>query len=461
MSKLSISLSLTNPPRRIPIEVESDATSKDLFDAASQATNIPMGGMKLIFRGRIITNKGDGDEVSVVEEFKLEPGCVIHCMGKPSPSATAAATSTAASATSAGSSVAATSSGSTVTVPSAAPAATSTSTSPPSTGNADLSAALLTIKTNHPGNEYKTALTTLSKLLQNVIQNPMEEKYRKVKKTNAAFQKRLGRLTGAEQAIYAIGFRTVGEEYVLVPSPEAWPSLLQASSTIEQAVRDHNAAVSASTTPFNTAAAATGGNMDMGFGGIPNMGAGAPPAAGAGAGMNFPPAGGMPPGVSELLSNPQALQAMLQDPMVQQMMQNHPQFANNPMMQQQMSMLANNPQMMQQMSRMMSDPNMISRMQQMMQGGGMGGMGAAGAGAGGGMDMNRQMELMRQFANFNSGTTANNSNAGTGSTSTPNSGANTNATQNNSNGGNNNNGDGEMTEEEMIEAAIARSLREQ
>jgi len=90
---------------------------------------------------------------------------------------------------------------------------------------------------------------------------------------------------------------------------------------------------------------------------------------------------GDPSMISNIMSNPQALQSMLSNPMVQQMMQNHPQFANNPMMQQQMSMLASNPQMVEQISRMMSsaDPNMMAQM--MANGGGMGtGMGGVGAG---------------------------------------------------------------------------------
>ena len=469
MSKLSISLSLTNPPRRIPIEIESDAISKSLFAVASKATSIPIGGMKLIFRGRIISNKGEGDDVSVAEEFMLESGSVIHCMGKPvlveNVNANADANAATTSASSSGAGV---SSGSTVSVPPTASTTTSTSAS-----NLDLSSALQTIKNSHPGADYKTALTTLSKLLQNVIQNPMEEKYRKVKNTNAAFQKRLGRLNGSQQAIYAIGFKTVGEEYVLAPSPEAWPSLLQADSTIGQALRDYDASTSSSSrnrSSNNNSGPSAG--VDMGFGGVPTMPS-MPNMPNMGT-NGMPPAGSMPPGMlTDLLSNPTALQSMLQDPMVQQMMQNHPQLANNPQMQQQMRMLANNPQMMEQMSRMMSDPNMMERMTQMMQGGGMGNMGMGVGGdsmgnnsMGGGMDMNRQMELMRQFANANSANS--NANANTNATpasnnvgAAPNNSAS--ANQNTNNGASNNNGGGndEMTEEEMIAAAIARSMREQ
>lgn len=454
---LSISLSLTNPPRRIPIEIKSDANAKSLFEAASKATHIPTAGMKLIFRGRIIANKGDGDEMNVIEEFKLEDRSVIHCMGKPNPPSVDVDASVNVAATSA-----TTNSGSTV-IPPAASASASASAPSIAVSSNPLKSSLQQMKISHPGIDYKIGLTTLSKLLQNVIQNPMEQKYRKVKKTNAAFEKKLGRLNGANEAILAIGFQTVGEEYVLTPSPEAWPALLESKATLDQAVRDYEAQQS------RPMPAATG---DMGFGGMPNFGMGM--GAGAGmpgmGGMNMPP--GMEQAMSSMLSDPQALQNMLNDPMVQNMMQNHPQFANNPMAQQQMRTLANNPQMLQQMSQMMSNPQMMSRMQQMMQNNGamgaMGGMGGMGnhtnanntgmpaAGSGSAMDMNRQMEIMRQFANMN------NANASTNDAASGGASGNQNTNNAGSNNTNNNGGsDGQMTEEEMIAAAIARSLREQ
>lgn len=39
MSKINLSLSLTNPPRRLPIEIEKDATANQLFEVASLATS--------------------------------------------------------------------------------------------------------------------------------------------------------------------------------------------------------------------------------------------------------------------------------------------------------------------------------------------------------------------------------------------------------------------------------------
>lgn len=471
MTTLKLSLSLTNPPRRVPIEISSESSPKNLFKVASEATKIPLDNLKLIFRGRIIANSTE-DAGNVVEEFKLEDGSVIHCMGKPA--VEVAATAIAPMSTPVETPAAAEGGGMTISSPTAAPTPL------------PLEAALARIKRNHSATEYKAALDTLTKLLSNVIQHPMEEKYRKVKKSNAVFHKRLGRLTGASDTLLAVGFHTVvgggdgngngdddgdGEEYyVLTPSPDAWPKLIQSKETINQALRLHELELHQHQQ-----------QQQPQFSSNPPFGMNP---------MNFQ--GGMGPAfdtsvMSNILSDPNSLRDILQNPAMQQMMQNHPYFANNPMMMEQMRMLANNPQMMDQMSRMMSDPSHVSRMNEMMRsmqgsnGFGMGDVSGSGGidsgvggGPGAGLNMNQQMEIMRQMANMSRGVgnggilpqipNASTASGGTASTTA--------ATRGNTNSGNssstatsntntNIHNDNEMTEEEMIAEAIARSLREQ
>jgi PUB domain. len=450
---LKLSLSLTNPPRRVPIEIASGCCAKKLFQVASEATKIPLDNLKLIFRGRIISNSND-DEGNVVDEFKLEDGSVIHCMGKPVETAAMPAPAEPASAAAE------------INVESS----TAAKTNPPP---CPLKTSLGRIKSHHSASEYKTALDTLTKLLSNVIQNPMEEKYRKVKKSNAVFHKRLGRLTGGTEILLAIGFRAVageadadnGEEYyVLTPSPDAWPKLLQSKETIDEAVRNHEMEQQQQqrqpqhfgnpTLPGN---AFQSGMNPMNFQSGMGMGAGVDPSV-----------------MSNILSNPNALRDMLQNPAMQQMMQSHPYFANNPMMMEQMRLMANNPQMINQISRMMSDPNHLSRLNDMMRGmqmqGGSNGLGFGGDGGAGNLNMNQQMELMRQMANLSrGGVSSTNSNSGSSSvggvgtgTSSVNIQQRSNENPSTSSGTRSNNrNDSEMTEEEMIEEAIARSLREQ
>jgi hypothetical protein len=90
--------------------------------------------------------------------------------------------------------------------------------------------------------------------------------------------------------------------------------------------------------------------------------------------------------------------------MVLNMLRNDPRLANNPMMQQSLEQIASNPQMLAQVTQMMQNPEMMNSM---------GGMGAP------------------QQANFQGGSANNNGRT-----------------------------DQEMTEEEMLEEAIRRSLND-
>ena len=137
----------------------------------------------------------------------------------------------------------------------------------------------------------------------------MEEKYRTIKKSNPAFSRRLGAVTGGSDLLLASGFdietREEGVEYyVLVPDADKWPRLVAAREGIGRALTEAS----------NTGGGGGGGTTTNGAW----NGVGAPPAANNGAGM-FPggmPGGGMPPAGGPDMS---ALQSMMNDP---NMMQN-------------------------------------------------------------------------------------------------------------------------------------------
>jgi hypothetical protein len=146
----------------------------------------------------------------------------------------------------------------------------------------------------------------LDKILSNCVDKPLEEKYRTVKKQNAAFQRRLGGLQGGHNAMLACGFVVQGqgdeESYVLVASPEAWPKLLATKAQVAAAVTEAKSAAGTTSAP-----PAAGG----GFGGarLPPVGMGPGMPVGMGA-------GGVPPNMqnamSNLMADPNALQSMLQ-----------------------------------------------------------------------------------------------------------------------------------------------------
>ena len=464
---ITISLSLMNPPRRIPLELPSPAPSSTLHKLVSDATTIPLGSIRLIFRGKMIPSIEEGN---VIDTYKLEDGCVVHCMGKPATTSANTSAATSTSATS-GNSI-----GSVVTPPSATAgdvaAAPVASTNSNQSQNQPLTVALEGMKANHSISEYTTALNTISKILSNIISNPNEEKYRKVKRSNPAFTKRLGRLTNSHDAMTSIGFLSTkssdgNDEYSLVPNAEAWTKLTACKKFIDEMIQTNNQQNAPATNPNNI----MGANQDLGFGAIPptnndmfpnntNLGGGR---------GSFPPPSQM---IENMLSNPAALQSMLSNPMIQNMVMNDPRMRNNPMMQNSMREMMNNPSMVQQMTQMMSDPGIRSRMTSMMQqqqqlgGTGLGSNNSGGGNSNATPDMAAQMEMMRQFAASMSNTNNQTHQNSSGSTSnqpvnTSNSQQQPPQQQQQQNNGSNNDGERQMTEEEMIAEAIARSLREQ
>jgi hypothetical protein len=287
---LTINLTLTAVPNspRVSVVISLSDSPSDLRRKAAEATKIPLETLRLIFRGRLI---GDQSETNAADEFKLEEGCVVHCMGKPIVSAAPVAAAAAATAPA----------GPTVTMTSAGP-------SPAASGGDPLQTALTNLRSSNSPEAFLTAVSTLDKILSNITAHPMEQKYQKVKKDNAAFQRRLGGLRGGHDAMLAVGFTVIstdGDEfYVIHPSPEAWPRLVSSKEVIAHAVRDAQVATMASAPP--AVAAAMPSMM-----GMPGMGAGMPGMMGAG----MPP-GGLTPemqaAAAQIMSDPNALRNMLQ-----------------------------------------------------------------------------------------------------------------------------------------------------
>ena len=277
---------------RVPLQVSPTSTCTDLRQQAAEATKIPLDQLRLIFRGKMIKDEA----IPAVETYKLEPDCVLHCMGKPvettAEGSTASAAAPAASLPS---------------VPAAVPTIPVASAPSPSAPVVDpLATALQQLRSFNSPQIYATALSTLAKILANIAEHPMEEKYRKVKQQNVAFAKRLGGLNGGDAAMRAVGFVLEQQEgvpvYQLHASPEAWPKLMAAKATIDAAVIEAERALTANITPPAMPAAPGMGNA---FGGVPGLG-GLP---GANAINNNP---AMQAALANMLSNPEAMRAMLQ-----------------------------------------------------------------------------------------------------------------------------------------------------
>ena len=250
MASFTIHLTITGTDGapKVPLTIEPSITTTQLRQRAAETTQIPVVALKLIFRGRLIVNN---DTQMAVTEFKLEEGSVLHCMGKP-----ASASSTAASG------ISSQASSNTVAPPAAAlPASRLPFNASPSAPayapgpTADpLQAALVVLRAGLSPAEYLTAVQTIEKIVSNIVTQPMEEKYRSLKKSNAAFQRKLGGKSGGDELMRAAGFvvemRDGTEYYALQASADAWPKLVATHGTLQATVRQALASAAAPVAPI-------------------------------------------------------------------------------------------------------------------------------------------------------------------------------------------------------------------
>ncbi|KAL6571229.1 hypothetical protein OROHE_002872 [Orobanche hederae] len=90
----------------------------------------------------------------------------------------------------------------------------------PATKAEQMRECLRTFKQNHKEDDakVKTAFNTLLTFAKNVATNPDEEKYRKIRLTNANFQDRVGKLKGGIEFLELCGFEKIeGGEFMYLP----------------------------------------------------------------------------------------------------------------------------------------------------------------------------------------------------------------------------------------------------
>jgi len=111
-----------------------------------------------------------------------------------------------------------------------------------------LSACLIIHTLNKDADKVKLCVDTLTKYLDNIIQNPSEEKFRKIRKSNKAFVERVSSLEGADIFLGAVGFEVVaidGQDFwkfpdYLLESAETCIDTLEKLQTLKDAL--HSAA---------------------------------------------------------------------------------------------------------------------------------------------------------------------------------------------------------------------------
>ncbi|KAG0570925.1 hypothetical protein KC19_6G197900 [Ceratodon purpureus] len=79
--------------------------------------------------------------------------------------------------------------------------------------------------------KVKKAFQTMLTYIGNVAQNPNEEKYRKIRLTNATFQERVGSLKGGVEFLQLCGFQRDESEFLILPRDKVDPMLLNAAGS--------------------------------------------------------------------------------------------------------------------------------------------------------------------------------------------------------------------------------------
>lgn len=77
-------------------------------------------------------------------------------------------------------------------------------------------------------------VTTLFKVTSNIIAHPLDEKYRRLNRINAAFAKKVGSLNGGPSCMMALGFQLVGDDWILVPNASAWDNIISCKMKLEK-----------------------------------------------------------------------------------------------------------------------------------------------------------------------------------------------------------------------------------
>jgi hypothetical protein len=394
------------------------STIADIKKEIEKLIEVPVMAQRLIYKGKVLQ---DGETLG---HHKVTSGDTFVFQVVKKLLAEAKAKSEAAQTQSSASSSSQADSASPA-VPAAAAPATSSSPSTESPtvssngqGPAEMIRAIDFLCSSNNQEISKIALTTLSKVIENIITHPLETKYQKIKKSNAVFDRKLGGVIGGQACILATGFIDDGEgSYVLSATAEAWDHINACRDLVASRVQSFATApppVAPSPPPAQPTPFA------------------APPMMGS--------SGNISADMMALASNPQVLQQAMNNPMAQQL------FAQNPAMRSRMEEVLRNPEILQQslnnpmMQQMMRDPAIMQQAMQMM--GGMGG--APGGNPMGQMDPAMMQQAMQMMGGMGAQPAATPPTAPTG-TPAPQQTPSTSEAK---------------TEEELIAEAIARSLEE-
>jgi len=186
------------------MECKEDSRIIELKAKLEAETQIPSDLQKWVYKGKIVAND------TTLELLEFVDGDAIHVLkaaGSNSPSTTA----------------------------SSAPVNSTIQSPPPTTvkpvPHFDQAMRYL-LSHNSDEESIKSFLATTSKIISNIINHPFDEKYRKLKSTNPNFQKKIGSMIGNAQVLNALGFQSIGEEWILHSSAAAWDNIVSCQAKL-------------------------------------------------------------------------------------------------------------------------------------------------------------------------------------------------------------------------------------
>jgi hypothetical protein len=109
----------------------------------------------------------------------------------------------------------------------------------------------------------KNCLSTISKILSNIIDHPHEEKYRRIKNTNQHFHKKVGSHEGSQQLLQSLGFHLQGEEWILHPNAETWNTIVACQQKLQKFLEKLTATISSSSPSSSSSSVSPSGGKEF------------------------------------------------------------------------------------------------------------------------------------------------------------------------------------------------------
>ena len=228
------------------------ARSSSLLDAKillSSLSSVDINQQKWIYKGRILNdNNCSINDANIKESDTI---IVMKTAGSSSSSSTpSSSTPTSSSST--------TTSSSLPTTPLSSTPLPSSIFNPPPINNQQFDNAMyILLENNNDKNIIENTVNLINKIIINIINNPHNEKYRKISKSNKTFTDKIYTVTGGIDIMTALNFQPIGDDYVMTPSADAWNNLIASKTKLDRFVQKLQLSSSSSSTSSSSSSSSS------------------------------------------------------------------------------------------------------------------------------------------------------------------------------------------------------------